>query len=71
MGYETDFDAITYLERRVKYYKKKRASIRHCLKDEFFIKRYGRKKLKTIIAKTLEQIDNRIIEYKSAIETLS
>lgn len=69
MAWETDQPPINYLNRRIKYYKKKRGQVMGFIKSEFFIREYGGKRnLKRIIAARIVQIEDRINEYEQAIK---
>lgn len=69
--WQTDQPVIGYLTRRIKYYKKKRGSIKAIINDPFFIERYGGKKaVKQIVAERVSEYEARITEYETAISIL-
>lgn len=70
MGYETDHPPIVYLERRIKYYKKRRGNARGWPNDEYYLRRYGKKEIKRISKAVIARYDERIKEYEKAIEIL-
>lgn len=71
MGFETDYNPTDYLKRRVKYYKKKKASVKRSAKDPHFIKQYGEKQLAKIVIAVDERYSARIAEYEDAIKVLT
>lgn len=70
MAYNSQFSPLEYLERRIKYYKKRTSVIKSNLNKEWLIKRYGRWVLKKATANALENNANRIAEFKMAAEIL-
>lgn len=70
MGYETDHPPIVYLERRIKYYKKRCGNARGWPNDEYYLKRYGKKEITRLSKAVIARIEARIREYEKAIEKL-
>lgn len=70
MANETDFPPIEYLQRRIIYYKKRRGAIRNWPNDEYFVKRYGKRKITSLSKSAVERIEGRIKEYEDAIQKL-
>jgi len=69
MPYQTDYPPITYLERRIIYYKKVRGRIGN------YLKRFGGKKNRLGVTQKdidnrVKEINDRIAEYQSAIKIL-
>lgn len=70
MSWETDLPPIVYLERRIKYYKKKIGNAKNWPTDQYFVGQYGKKEMIRISKKKITHWANRVKEYEQAIEIL-
>ena len=73
MAWQTDRSVIDYLERRVKYYKKKISKIKSILTDdrhERYRKEKGISAVKKAVKIRVAHYEERIIEYNNAINQL-
>jgi hypothetical protein len=70
MGWETDQPPLSYLERRVKYYKKKIATAKKWTTMDFFLRQYGKKEITRISNRRIAHYETRIGEFQKAIEVL-
>lgn len=71
MAWNTDQSPLNYLKRRIKYYKKKRSSIKNCAKNKAVIAQYGEKGVKKLIAISEQRINKRIKEFELAIKKIA
>jgi|HubBroStandDraft_3_1064219.scaffolds.fasta_scaffold204094_1 hypothetical protein len=74
MGWNPDRPPIEYLERRVRYYKRKAGSYRRTLREEpkeAFIRYFGsKKKWREAIQRTIDKAELRAKEYSDAVSKL-
>lgn len=70
MGWNYDRPPIEYLERRVKYYRKKIGSTKGLITRQWLITKYGKRQLKKIIKLRIEHCEARIKEFEQAISIL-
>lgn len=69
-NWNTDQPVIGYLTRRIKYYKKIRGGLPKCVEYKVLIDKYGKRELKRLINLRIEQINERIVMYETAISVL-
>ena len=58
MAWDTDKLPLEYLKQRIKYYKKKKSTVKNLHKSEHMVERYGgEERFKEIVKERLEEID--------------
>ena len=68
MSWETDKLPLDYLKQRVKYYKKKKSTVKNLHKSGSIVERYGgEEKFQELVKERLEDIDWMSDQYKEAI----
>lgn len=70
MSYKVDYPPLEYLQRRIKYYKKRKARVKRLPDDEFFVRKYGARKIKKISNDATLNIEKMIKEFEKAISIL-
>jgi len=68
MAWETDKPPIDYLKQRIKYYKKKKSTVKNLSKSGSIVERYGgEEKLQELIKERLEELDGMADQFKEAV----
>lgn len=68
MAWLTDKQPLDYLKQRVKYYKKKKSTVKNLHKSGTIVERYGgEEKFKKLVEERLEEIDIMSDQFKEAV----
>ena len=67
MAWETDKVPLDYLKQRIKYYKKKKSTVKNLRKSGTIVERYGgEEKFQELVKERLKEIDWMTDQYKEA-----
>ena len=70
MAWDSDKEPIPYLKQRVKYYKKKRGTIKKLKNDPHLLQKYGEEMLGDMIEMSAQRTEDQIQNFTRAVEIL-